>query len=62
MNIPPRWLHCPRKGNLVANIFLPFKTPLDSKYDNDVSDEFRYVEKINKINNNVTVFITSKSG
>jgi len=42
MNIPPRWLHCPRKGNLVANIFLPFKTPLDSKYDNDVSDEFRF--------------------
>ena len=42
MAVPPRWLHCPRKGSLVASKFLPMKTPLDSKYDKDVPEECRY--------------------
>uniref|UniRef100_H2ZH28 mRNA-capping enzyme n=1 Tax=Ciona savignyi TaxID=51511 RepID=H2ZH28_CIOSA len=42
MSVPPRWLHCPRKGNLVAGIFLPFKTPLGPKYDRDVPEESRF--------------------
>ncbi|KAH6935285.1 hypothetical protein HPB50_005020 [Hyalomma asiaticum] len=30
---PPRWLNCPRKGSLIAEKFLPFKTPLSEVYD-----------------------------
>nr|XP_002130836.2 mRNA-capping enzyme-like [Ciona intestinalis] len=42
MSLPPRWLHCPRKGNLVAGLFLPFKTPLGPKYNKDVPEECRF--------------------
>nr|CAB3265660.1 mRNA-capping enzyme-like [Phallusia mammillata] len=42
MAVPPRWLNCPRKGTLVAEKFLPFKTPLDAKYDADVPEECRF--------------------
>uniref|UniRef100_T1ITR8 mRNA-capping enzyme n=1 Tax=Strigamia maritima TaxID=126957 RepID=T1ITR8_STRMM len=35
--IPPRWLHCPRKAQrLVGEKFLPFKTPLNSEYDDQI--------------------------
>ncbi|CAG0898456.1 unnamed protein product [Darwinula stevensoni] len=38
--IPPRWLNCPRKSsNLIGGKFLAFKTPLDSKFDDQVPDE-----------------------
>ncbi|XP_046548823.1 mRNA-capping enzyme-like [Haliotis rubra] len=37
--LPPRWLHCPRKGQPIAGKFLPLKTPLDSKYDDQIPDE-----------------------
>ncbi|KAI1305291.1 mRNA-capping enzyme [Halotydeus destructor] len=30
--VPPRWLGCPRKGEVIANRFVPFKTPLDGKF------------------------------
>ncbi|KAK3087185.1 hypothetical protein FSP39_002801 [Pinctada imbricata] len=30
---PPRWIKCPRKGQVVQGKFLPFKTPLDGRYD-----------------------------
>lgn len=41
--IPPRWLRCPRKSTeLIAGKFLAFKTPLDSKYDDQVPPEFRF--------------------
>ncbi|CAL1545933.1 unnamed protein product [Lymnaea stagnalis] len=40
--IPPRWLHCPRKGQIIQGVFLPFKTPLDSKYDDQVPEENRF--------------------
>ena len=33
MILPPRWLGCPRRGDVVADKFLPFKTPLDDRYD-----------------------------
>ncbi|XP_035210837.1 mRNA-capping enzyme-like isoform X2 [Stegodyphus dumicola] len=36
---PPRWLHCPRKGSLIADKFIPFKTPLDERYDSQVPEE-----------------------
>lgn len=34
--IPPRWLRCPRRGKLINRRFLPFKTILDSRYDDQV--------------------------
>ena len=40
--IPPRWLHCPRKGELIFGKFLPFKTPLSSAYDSQIPIENRF--------------------
>jgi hypothetical protein len=40
--IPPRWLKCPRKGLPIISKFIPFKTPLDSKYDDQVPEEDRF--------------------
>ncbi|KAK3858414.1 hypothetical protein Pcinc_035397 [Petrolisthes cinctipes] len=41
--VPPRWLMCPRKSNhLVGNKFLVFKTPLNSKFDDQVPPEHRF--------------------
>ncbi|XP_064652771.1 mRNA-capping enzyme-like [Lineus longissimus] len=40
--IPPRWLDCPRKGSLVAAKFLPFKTLLDSRYDDQIPEANRF--------------------
>ncbi|CAH8562972.1 unnamed protein product [Dicrocoelium dendriticum] len=37
--LPPRWLNCPRIGNMVLDIFIPFKTPLDSKFDHFIQPE-----------------------
>lgn len=42
MAVPPRWLNCPRKSNLIGDKFLAFKTFLDSRYDNDVPEENRW--------------------
>ncbi|XP_060593527.1 mRNA-capping enzyme-like [Ruditapes philippinarum] len=39
---PPRWLNCPRKGQIIIDKFIPFKTPLDSRYDDDVPEECRF--------------------
>ena len=45
--IPPRWLNCPRKSNeLIGSKFLAFKTPLDSKYDDQVPIECRFPSKM----------------
>lgn len=35
---PPRWINCPRKGQLIVGKFLPFKTPLDHKYDDMIPE------------------------
>ncbi|XP_013383469.1 mRNA-capping enzyme [Lingula anatina] len=40
--IPPRWLECPRKGALIAEKFIPFKTPLDSRYNDQVPEANRF--------------------
>lgn len=42
MPIPPRWLMCPRKSQIIQDKFLAFKTPLDSKYDDQVPEENRF--------------------
>jgi mRNA-capping enzyme len=40
---PSRWLNCPRKANaLLVDKFLAFKVPLNSKFDNNVSIEYRW--------------------
>lgn len=41
-SVPPRWLHCPRKGTLIIDKFFPFKTPLDSRYNDLVPEECRF--------------------
>lgn len=41
--VPPRWLRCPRKSvGLLINKFLVFKTPLDHRFDDQISDEHRF--------------------
>ncbi|KAG1677664.1 mRNA-capping enzyme [Nymphon striatum] len=40
-DIPPRWLNCPRKGYPIDK-FIPFKTPLSSRYDGNVPEESRF--------------------
>uniref|UniRef100_A0A8C3JHC3 RNA guanylyltransferase and 5'-phosphatase n=1 Tax=Calidris pygmaea TaxID=425635 RepID=A0A8C3JHC3_9CHAR len=40
--IPPRWLHCPRRGQPVAGKFLPLKTMLGPRYDDQVAEENRF--------------------
>lgn len=42
LGIPPRWLNCPRKGSLIADKFLAFKTPLSEVYDDQVPEECRF--------------------
>lgn len=42
MSIPERWLNCPRKGKVVAGKFLPFKTPLSDRYNDQVPEENRF--------------------
>ncbi|GAB1610713.1 mRNA-capping enzyme [Argonauta hians] len=42
VKLPPRWLRCPRKGKPVVGKFLPFKTPLDSKYNSLIADKFKF--------------------
>ncbi|CAL8079178.1 unnamed protein product [Calicophoron daubneyi] len=37
--LPPRWLDCPRMGDMILDIFVPFKTPLDFKFDNYIPPE-----------------------
>ena len=31
--LPPRWKDCPRRGTIICDLFFPFKTPLDEKFD-----------------------------
>lgn len=39
---PPRWLKCPRKGQIIAGKFIPMKTPLCSSYDRQVPEAYRF--------------------
>jgi len=38
-SLPPAWERCPRKGEIVQDKFLPFKTPLDSKFNKKLSPQ-----------------------
>lgn len=40
--IPPRWLNCPRKGNIVAGLFMPFKTPLSDTFNDQIPEGNRF--------------------
>ncbi|XP_052747194.1 mRNA-capping enzyme isoform X2 [Bicyclus anynana] len=41
--VPSRWLKCPRKATgLFVDQFLAFKTPLDSRYNDQVQDIYRF--------------------
>ncbi|CAI4222640.1 unnamed protein product [Auanema sp. JU1783] len=40
--IPDRWLYCPKIGQVVADIFLPFKVPLCSLYDDQIDKQYRF--------------------
>ncbi|MES1902800.1 MAG: hypothetical protein MHPSP_001943 [Paramarteilia canceri] len=42
MKVPNRWEKCPKRGQIVADRFIPFKTPLDSKYNNFLSESDRF--------------------
>ena len=62
--LPPRWLRCPRKGQVIAGRcrhgcrslackchhflgkFLPFKTPLDGRYDSQIPEADRFGVKM----------------
>uniref|UniRef100_A0A8C7X8M4 mRNA-capping enzyme n=1 Tax=Oryzias sinensis TaxID=183150 RepID=A0A8C7X8M4_9TELE len=39
---PPRWLNCPRKGHIIADKFLPMKTMLGPRYDDQVEEANRF--------------------
>ncbi|VDP02287.1 unnamed protein product [Schistosoma margrebowiei] len=37
--LPRRWLKCPRMGDMILDIFIPFKTPLDNKFDHFIDPD-----------------------
>ncbi|KAG5276547.1 hypothetical protein AALO_G00106940 [Alosa alosa] len=39
---PPRWRNCPRRGQPIAGKFLPLKTMLGPRYDDQVPEENRF--------------------
>uniref|UniRef100_A0A915BLY8 mRNA-capping enzyme n=1 Tax=Parascaris univalens TaxID=6257 RepID=A0A915BLY8_PARUN len=39
---PDRWLYCPPMGSVIANHFLPFKTPLCKLYDDQIEPKYRF--------------------
>lgn len=42
MSVPPRWLNCPRKSQIIAEKFLAFKTPLGPRYDEVIPEANRF--------------------
>uniref|UniRef100_A0A914VM93 mRNA-capping enzyme n=1 Tax=Plectus sambesii TaxID=2011161 RepID=A0A914VM93_9BILA len=44
--IPDRWMRCPRKGKVIANKFVPFKTPLCTLYDELVPEQYRFTPQM----------------
>ena len=42
---PDRWLKCPRYGKMLEK-FVPFKTPLDERYDNFVPEQYRFTPEM----------------
>lgn len=39
IGLPDRWLHCPKTGTLVNDLFFPFKTPLCKMYDAQIAEK-----------------------
>eukprot|EP00126_Sphaerothecum_destruens_P004952 Sdes_comp18468_c0_seq1m8447 len=45
--LPPRWLKCPRRGNIVRGTrFIPFKTPLGKRFQNIVPDDCSFTPQM----------------
>ncbi|CAJ0591841.1 unnamed protein product [Cylicocyclus nassatus] len=42
IGVPDRWMHCPKTGKVVDNLFFPFKTPLCSLYDDQIDKRLRF--------------------
>uniref|UniRef100_A0A915DGR4 mRNA-capping enzyme n=1 Tax=Ditylenchus dipsaci TaxID=166011 RepID=A0A915DGR4_9BILA len=40
--LPPKWKNCPMIGKVVAQKFLPMKTPLCSKFDEVIEDQLQF--------------------
>lgn len=41
--IPAGWINCPNESiEIIANTFMVFKTPLDKKYNNQISTSKRF--------------------
>ncbi|ULU10947.1 hypothetical protein L3Y34_014870 [Caenorhabditis briggsae] len=38
LGLPDRWLHCPKTGTIVNDLFFPFKTPLCKMYDQQIPE------------------------
>ncbi|OQR79899.1 mRNA-capping enzyme-like [Tropilaelaps mercedesae] len=38
-DIPDRWLNCPNIGSLIADLFVPFKTPLDERHRKQIKQQ-----------------------
>ncbi|EGD77698.1 hypothetical protein PTSG_08790 [Salpingoeca rosetta] len=47
-SLPERWLLCPRLGTVVADDvkFVPMKTMLDSRYDSQIPEEYRWTPEM----------------
>ena len=45
LSLPQRWLKCPRYGQKLEK-FLPFKTPLDDRYDTQVPEIYRFTPEM----------------
>ena len=45
--LPSRWLKCPRKAvGLIENVFLPIKTPLDERFNDQVDSEYLWTPQM----------------
>ena len=43
--VPDRWLKCPRMGAQIHQ-FLPFKTPLDHRFDAKIPDQYQFTPEM----------------
>ncbi|XP_060565948.1 mRNA-capping enzyme-like isoform X2 [Ruditapes philippinarum] len=48
---PNYWLKCPQKGDIIIDKFIPFKTPLDSKFVIDLENRFDFDELLKSLEN-----------
>ena len=55
--LPPRWKDCPRRGTIICDLFLPFKTPLDEKFDEKLEHEFFHPHMVLTQQNRIGLWI-----